>query len=334
MTDISKKLQTLNSAFGPSGDEAGIASVIKELAAPFVDEIWSDVMGNVICHKKGNGPKVMFAAHMDSLGFVVTYIEKEGFLRVGKLGGVRPQNVIYTPVRFKNGTLGAVASDEGVSESKLQMDDLYLDIGADSEQKARELVKVGDAAIYNTPVMEAGDCVISPYLDNRICCVALLMAMEQVKESENDLYFVFTTQEELGMRGAKTAAYAIDPDYGICIDVTRTSDIPESSHGCSSVCGGGAAIKVMDSSVICHPKVVEKLRNLAEDRKINYQMDILQAGGTDTSVMQQTRAGVLTGGISVPCRYLHTPTETARLGDVEACIALIQAFAESKLEKV
>jgi endoglucanase len=217
--DIFDKLLTLNAAFGPAGDESGIADVIKKLAEPFVDEITSDVMGNLICHKKGTGPKVMFAAHMDSLGLVVTHIEKEGFLRVGKLGFPKPQNIIYTPVRFKNGLRGAIAVNEGVFGTKIQMDDLYLDIGVSSEEEARKLVKVGDAAVYDTPAMTVGDSIISPYLDNRICCAALLVAMEQIKETDNDLYFVFTTQEELGMRGVRTAAYAIDPDYGICVDV-------------------------------------------------------------------------------------------------------------------
>ena len=331
--DICKTLQTLNAAFGPSGDESGVAAVIADFARPYVDEITTDVMGNLICHKKGSGPKVMFAAHMDSIGLIVTHIEKEGYLRFGKVGGISPTEILYTPVRFKNGVRGMVAASESADTAKLKLDDLYLDIGVTSEEEAKALVNVGDVAVYDTATVEAASCVISPYQDNRIACVVLLSALEQLGKSENDLYFVFTTQEEVGLRGARTAAYAIDPDYAVAVDVTSCGDLLGSKHRCSSVQGGGAAIKVMDGSVISHPQVVRMLRKLAEEKHIAYQMDILQAGGTDAGAIHQSRAGVYTGGISIPCRYVHTPTETIRKSDVEACAALVCAFAESKLEK-
>lgn len=331
--DICKTLQSLNAAFGPSGDESGVAAVISELARPYVDEITSDTMGNLICHKKGNGPKVMFAAHMDSLGLIVTHIEKEGFLRFGKIGGIDPQKIVYTPVRFKNGTKGTVAVSESADLGKLKIDDLYLDIGVTSEEEAKALVNVGDVAVYDTATTEAGSCIISPYQDNRISCVVLLMALEKLGASDNDLYFVFTSQEEVGLRGARTSAYAIAPDYGIAVDVTQSADIPGTKHGGSSVHGGGAAIKVMDGSVICHPQIVRKLEELAKEKEIAYQKDIIRAGGTDAGAIHQTRGGVYTGGISVPCRYIHTPTESVRRSDVEACAELVRAFAETKLEK-
>lgn len=331
--DICKTLQTLNAAFGPSGDESGVAAAIAELARPYVDDISMDTMGNLICHKKGAGPKVMFAAHMDSLGLIVTHIEKDGFLRFGKIGGVDPVDVLFTPVRFKNGTKGIIAARENAETAKLKIDDLYLDIGATSEEEAKALVNVGDVAVYDTAVIPAGSCVISPYQDNRISCVVLLMALEKLAQSENDLYFVFTSQEEVGLRGARTASYSIDPDYGIAVDVTISSDIPGTKHNGSSVQGKGAAIKVMDTSVICHPQMVKKLEELAKEKGIAYQMDIINSGGTDAGAIHQTRAGVYTGGISIPCRYIHTPAESVRCSDVEACADLVCAFAESKIEK-
>lgn len=332
--DICKTLQRLNAAFGPSGDESGVAGAIAELARPYVDEIERDTMGSLICHKKGSGPRVMFAAHMDSIGLIVTHIEKEGFLRVGKIGGVSPEEVLYTPVRFKNGTRGLIAANDDVDAGKIKLDHLYLDIGVSSAEEAKKLVNVGDVAVYDTQTVNAGDCVISPYHDDRIACVVLLMALEQLGQSENDLYFVFTVQEEVGLRGARTAAYAIEPDYGIAVDVTGSDDVPETEHWCSSVQGGGAAIKVMDGSVICHPKVVAKLEELAKAGDIPYQMDVLRSGGTDAGAMQVSRGGVYAGGISIPCRYTHTPTECVRRSDVEACAALVRAFAEAKLEKL
>lgn len=327
-------LQTLNGAFGPSGDEGDIANVICDFARPFVDEISIDVMGNVICHKKGTGPRVMFAAHMDSLGFVVTHIEKEGYLRVAALGGINAKRVMYTPVRFKNGVKGLVSVDNGVTTDKVSMDDLFLDIGALSREDAEKKVALGDIAVYDTPVSDADGFYISPYLDNRISCAVQLLAMEKLGHSDNDLYFVFTTQEELGLRGAKTAAYAIDPEYGIVLDVTGSSDTPNVKHNDSSVQGKGAAIKVMDHSVICHPDVVKRLEALAVEKNIPHQKTVKRTGGTDAGAMQPTRAGVRVGGICVPCRYTHSPTECVRASDAKACVDLVCAFAKSCLEKV
>ena len=333
MMDMYQTLLSLNAAFGPAGDESGIAEVIARLARPYVDEITTDTLGSLICHKKGNGPKVMFAAHMDSIGFIVHYIEKDGFLRVAPLGGVTPADVLYTKVRFQNGVKGVVAANEGVEAGKVKADSIYVDIGVTSREEAEKLVKVGDRAVYDTQPAEIGNCLAGAYLDNRISCAALLKAMEELGETENDLYFVFTSQEELGLRGAATAAYGIDPVYGIAVDVTISSDIPDTKHSCSSVFGQGAAIKVMDSSVICHPKMVKKLEELAKEGSIPYQMDVIRSGGTDAGALQKSRAGVYAGGISIPCRYIHTPNEMICAADAEACVKLIRAFAETKLEK-
>ena len=332
--ELFKLIETLNAVHGPAGDEGEIRKVIAELAKPYADEITEDTMGNLIVRKKGNGHKVMFAAHMDSIGFIVTHIEKEGFLRVGRLGGVSPQEVAYTPVRFKNGVKGILAKEEKASFGKLKLDECYIDIGAKDEDEAKQMVQVGDTAVYDTSAFCNNGKVYSPYLDNRVSCAILLQAMEQITSSGNDLYFVFTAQEEVGIRGAKTAAWAIDPDYGIAVDVTDVDDTPGSEKYGTVQLGKGAAIKVMDSSVICHPVMVEKLSALAQKGEIPAQKDILRAGGTDAGAIHINRMGVLTGGISVPCRYIHTPQEMADLKDVDSCVKLTAAFAQCKLEQV
>ena len=194
------------------------------------------------------------------------------------------------------------------------------------------MVQVGDTAVYDSPMFQTGTQVVSPYLDNRISCAILLKVLEQVKQSPNDLYFVFTTQEEVGLRGGKTAAWGVDPTYGIVIDVTDVDDTPGSEKFGTVQLGKGAAVKVMDSSVICHPEVVSKLETLAREQEILTQRDILRAGGTDAGAMHITRTGVKTGGISVPCRYVHTPVEMANLNDTQHCIQLAAAFAQCKLE--
>ena len=331
--ELFEYMQRLNAAHGPAGDEAGIRAVIEEMASPYADEMMTDTMGNLIVRKKGAGPKVMFAAHMDSIGFIVTHIEKEGFLRVGRLGGIRPQEIAFTPVRFKNGTKGVIVPEEKADFGKLKLDECYIDIGAKNDEDAKKLVQVGDTAIYDTAVISAGCKVISPYMDNRVSCAILLAALAQMPEvMPNDVYFVFTVQEEVGLRGAKTAAYAVDPDYGIAVDVTDVDDTPGSEKNGTVQLGKGAAIKLMDSSVICHPEVVKILSDLSEGKKIAAQKDILRAGGTDAGAMHVSRMGVRAGGISIPCRYIHSPVEMVPLDDFKSCVDLSVAFALSELK--
>ncbi len=330
--DMMKTLTELVGAFGPTGCEKEISNVIEKLAAPYVDEISRDTLGNLICHKKGSGPRVMFSAHMDSIGLAATHIDDKGFVHVGALGGVSPKEVLYTPVRFQNGVRGLVCAPEDADMGKLKVSNLLVDIGAADEAEAKKLVQVGDAAAYDTATHAAAGRIISPYLDDRIACLVLLMAMERLEDTDNDLYFVFSVQEEVGCRGAKTAAWAIDPDYGIAVDVTGADDEPGSKHMASSLCGKGAAVKVMDRSVICTPALVEQLMALGAEKGIPVQRDVLQFGGTDAGPIQATRAGVYAGGISIPCRYTHTPTELVDQGDVKACAELVAAFAASKLE--
>lgn len=329
--ELLKTLQALNACHGPSGDESDVAAAIERLAAPYADECFRDALGNLIVHKRGRGPKVLFAAHMDSIGFIVTHIDGDGFLRFGRLGGLTPAEVLSAPVRFKNGVRGVVALEGKKKPKDMTLDDLYLDIGARSREEAEAMVQIGDTAVYDTPCFAAGERIFSPYLDNRIACVVLLAVLESLVVRKNDLYFAFTVQEELGLRGGRTAAYGVDPDYGIAVDVTDSDDIPEAPHECSSVSGRGAAIKVMDSSVICHPAVVARLEELAKAQGIPSQRDVLRCGGTDAGVIHQTRAGVRTSGISIPCRYTHSPLEMVDRRDVDACVALTLSFAQAEL---
>ena len=332
--DTFELLKKLNAAHGPSGDEGEIRQVIADLAKPFADEIMTDTMGNLIVRKRGEGPSLMFCAHMDSVGFVVTHITKEGYLRCGRLGGVSPKEVVNTAVRFKNGVRGVFAREEKADFGKLKLDECFIDIGAKDREDAQKLVQIGDTAVYDTPLFCNNGKVISPYLDNRISCVILLRSLAQITDCANDCTFVFSVQEEVGLRGGKTASYSIDPDYGVAVDVTDVDDVPGSEQYGTTQLGKGAAVKVMDSSVICHPEMVAKLEDVAKTHGITVQRDILRAGGTDAGVMSVNRSGVVTGGISVPCRYIHTPCEMADLSDVDACAALVSALAQTKLDAI
>lgn len=331
--DMMTMLQRLTAAFGPSGAEGEVADLIEELAAPYCDKIKRDTLGNLICRRKGEGPKVMFSAHMDSIGLVATHIEEKGFVRVGAVGGISPLKVLHTPVRFQNGRRGVICAQGGLDASKLKLSDLFLDLGATSREEAEEMIQIGDAAVFDTRLTALGGRVSGPYLDNRASCAVQLMAMSQLGQTGNDLYFVFSTQEEVGTRGAKTAAWKIDPDYGVALDVTPADDEPGSKHLVSSVLGGGAGVKVMDGSVICHPWMVDKLLELAQQQGIRVQRDVIRAGGTDGGPIHLSRGGVPTGGISIPWRYGHSPMEVVDLQDLHDCVALVKAFAECQLEK-
>ena len=332
MLDMLKTMKALVAPVSVSGREGEIARVIRELAAPHADACETDVMGNLIAHKKGPGAKVMVSAHMDSIGFMATFIEKEGFIRFGAVGGLPTYDLLHQRVRFENGTEGVVCADPDADMKKLTVNDLLIDIGAVNEADAASRIAIGDTAVYAGETFRTGDRMVSHYMDNRVGCLVLLLAMERLKKTENDVWFVFSSQEEVGLRGAMTAAYAIRPAYGVAVDVTVAGDVGkiEKREGTAKL-GGGAAVKVMDHSVICHPQMVKLLGDLAKEKRIPFQMDVIRQGGTDAGSIHTSRTGVVTGGISIPTRYIHSPAEMVDTRDVEACAALLAAFLEKKL---
>lgn len=335
MIDILKTFTHLQSVARPSGFESPCAQAIAELAGPYCDEVKIDTLGNVICHKKGPGKKLMMAAHMDVIGLIITHIDKKGFLRFGALGGFVPYRLIGARMKLENGMGGSVWCDEKAMEEKkleeISLNDLYLDIGAESEESARKMVQVGDVAMYEGEPQQLGQMLLSPYCDDLIACAALLSAMSQVEKSENDLYFVFTVQEEVGLRGAATAAYAIDPDFGVCMDVTRTGDNPSEKAKMVVKLGAGPTIKIKDVSLLCNPQVIAHLREAAKEGDVPYQDEVLTAGGTDSAAIQKTRGGVLSGCISIPCRYIHSQNEMVSLKDVEQSARLMALCAQRTL---
>ncbi|RHO53567.1 M42 family peptidase [Ruminococcaceae bacterium AM07-15] len=335
MIDILKTFTHLQSVARPSGFESPCAQAIAELAGPYCDEVKIDTLGNVICHKKGPGKRLMMAAHMDVIGLIITHIDKKGFLRFGALGGFVPYRLIGARMKLENGMGGSVWCDEKAMEEKkledITLNDLYLDIGAESEESARKMVQVGDVAMYEGEPQQLGQMLLSPYCDDLIACAALLSAMSQVEKSENDLYFVFTVQEEVGLRGAATAAYAIDPDFGVCMDVTRTGDNPSEKAKMVVKLGAGPTIKIKDVSLLCNPQVIAHLREAAKEGDVPYQDEVLTAGGTDSAAIQKTRGGVLSGCISIPCRYIHSQNEMVSLKDVEQSARLMALCAQRTL---
>ncbi len=317
-------LRRLTACDAPSGCEENIAELIKAEAAQYADEIFTDALGNLIVHKKGNGKKVMFAAHTDEIGVVVTFIEKEGYLRFADVGGLYTKYLAGRRVRFGNGVIGVISTEQ--KNDKNQLAKMFIDIGAQSREEAEKLVSVGDMAAFMGDFVIQNGCVVSKAIDNRVGCYVLIEALKKVK-SDNDLYFVFTSQEEVGLRGARAAAYTIDPEYALAVDVTDTGDTPKCPKMAVKL-GEGAAVKVMDYSVICHHEVRSKLSELAEENGVKYQLEIMTEGGTDAGVIHFARGGVKTGGISIPTRYIHSPSEMVRISDIEAAVELCRLFAE------
>ncbi len=330
--ELSELISGLCAAYGPSGDEGPVREQIRALAEPWADEISVDALGNLLVHRKGSGARVLFAAHMDSIGFVVTHIEKNGFLRVGRLGGVAPKEVAFSQVVFRNGARGVFAPEEKAKMEKLRIDECYVDVGASSAEEARRIARVGDTCVLDGGSIRMGNRLSSRYLDNRASCAVLLNVLSRLKESSNDLWFVFSVQEEVGTRGIRPAAFAVDPDWGLAVDVTDVSDTPGTKRDGTCALGKGAGVKVLDSSIISSPQVVQTLTELAERENIPVQRDIMRDGGTDAGPIHRTRMGVWSGGISLPCRNIHTPVETIDLGDAEACVKLALAFASAPLE--
>ncbi len=324
-----KLLKLLTQAAGPSGNEETVRSVISREADKLSDEIYTDKAGNLICHIKGAGPRVMLDAHMDEIGIIVTFVEENGLLRFSNLGGLMILSAISQRVRFLNGTCGVVYKEMN-DQKEPKLSDLYIDIGANSREEAEEKVRVGDVACFEGAFEEVGDRVVSKALDDRVGCYVLLETMKRLKNHPNDLYFVFTVSEELGLRGAKAAAYNVAPDFAVAVDVTRTGDLPGKQKMAVSL-GKGAAIKVKDNSVLCHPYIKNQMKEICEQERIPYQMEVLENGGTDTGAIHVSNGGVPSGCISIPTRYIHTPSETVDKNDVDGAIRLLTRLLEHGL---
>ncbi len=317
-------IKELTQCFGPSGREKEIAALIKAEAEKYADEVYEDALGSVIAHKKGNGKKIMLAAHMDEIGIVATFIDENGFIRFSNIGGVYIKRLLNRRVKFKNGVIGVIDTENDNKEMKLSK--LFIDIGAKNKAEADKLISVGDMAVFVGEYEETENVIISKALDNRIGCAALLDALKSVS-GENDLYFCFTSQEEVGLRGSRAVAYSVAPEYAIAVDVTDTGDTPNCDKMAVKL-GWGAAIKVMDRSVICHNEVRGLLIELAKNKGIPYQLEVMTDGGTDAGAIHTSRDGVKTGGISIPTRYIHSPSEMVSKADYSATVELLKAFLE------
>jgi putative aminopeptidase FrvX len=321
---------------GAPGFEKPIRNLIIEMIKSHVDDYHIDNLGNVIAVKKGtkteSQEKVMVAAHMDEIGFVVTHIEDGGFVRFHTLGGFDPKTLTAQRVNIHGkevvpGVMGTKPIHVMAPEERTKMPkttDYFIDTGMKKEV-LEKLIKIGDPITWQRELVEMGDCVNCKSIDNRVSVFILIEALKKIKEIPYDLYAVFTVQEEVGLRGANVSAHAINPTFGIALDTTIAYDVPGAqAHEKITELGKGAAIKIMDSSVICDYRMVEYLKQTAVKSKIDWQPEVLPAGGTDTAGLQRMgKNGAISGAISVPTRHLHQVIEMANKEDIEKCINLL-----------
>jgi endoglucanase len=340
-----KLLQKLTEAHGVPGQEDAIRQIVREELKSYCD-ISVDVMGNMICYrasteaKKGAKPKkLMLAAHMDEIGFIVKFIDDKGFLRLQPLGGWDPRQmasqrvIVHTAKGPANGLLGLqtkpkhmLTADE--ANKPATTDSYFVDVGMAGDA-AKKAVRLGDMVTMDRKFQQMGKLCTCKCMDDRVAVYVMIEAMKAAKKHAVDVFGVATVQEEIGLRGAAASGWSIAPDIAIAIDITLANDIPgipEVDH--VTRLGEGTAIKIMDSSLICHPKVVEHFRSLAEKAKIKHQMEVLPFGGTDAGSIQRLHGGIPAFTLSIPTRYVHTVNETVHADDVDASVKLLTRYIE------
>jgi len=332
---MKKLLKQLTETFGPSGYEENVRELVRAEVKPFADEIKVDALGNLIVRKKPakvskDTKKVMVAAHMDEIGLMVSHVDDNGFVRFTPIGGVFARYISGGRVRFLNGVQGVLGFDDLTSLNEVPtLDKVYIDVGATSKKDCP--VKVGDVAAFERQFTELGNRLVAKSMDDRAGVLVAIETLRALKSTPYDVYFVFPTQEEVGVRGAATSAFGVDPDIGIALDVTPTGDTPSSLKMEMSL-GHGPCIKVKDVGAISDPRIVQWMVRTAEKHKIPYQREVLLRGGTDARAIQLTRAGVPVGAISIPVRYVHSPSEMVDYTDVQNSVKLLTALLRTPID--
>jgi len=318
---------------GAPGYEHRIREIVLREVKPLVDEIIVDNMGNVSAIKKGRQPKrAMVAAHMDEIGFIVTHIDDKGFLRFHTLGGFDPktltaQRVIVHGKKDLIGVMGSkpihIMTDEERNKS-VKITDFFIDLGI-PKKEVEKYISIGNPITRQRELIEMGECVNCKSIDNRVSVFILIETLRKLKKTPYDVYGVLTVQEQVGLRGANVASHTINPDFGFGLDTTIAFDVPGAmAHEQVTELGGGTAIKIMDASTICDPRMIDYMKKTAIKYKIKWQPEILKAGGTDTAGLQRMgKNGSIAGAISIPTRHIHQVIEMAHKKDIEGSIDLL-----------
>jgi len=324
---VKELIKELTEAFGPSGNEDVVREAIKKHIAGHVDEMRTDPLGNLIAMKKAQpqndikARKIMLAAHMDEIGVIISYVDEKGFLRFAPVGGLNPLTLLGNRVLFADGSIGVIGREKPEKPTDFpSIDKMFIDVGAPDKEHLSK--KVGDVASFVRPFVDLGQRLVAKAFDDRIGCAVLVQTLLQLQMTPHDVCFVFTVQEEVGLRGARTSAFGVEPDIAIAVDVTTTGDTPE-AHPMAVSLGAGPAIKVKDRGMLTHPGVKNWMANTAERLGLPYQFEVLERGTTDAMAIQTSRAGVAAGVLSIPCRYVHSPSEMVDYNDVQNAVKLL-----------
>jgi putative aminopeptidase FrvX len=315
-------LKTLVEIPGPSGYESQVRNQIREWIEPLVDELRVDPLGNLVAvRKQTDAPRLMLVAHMDEIGLMVTHVDQQGFARFVALGGVMPIHCVGGRVRFLNGVQGVIGVEKNPTSSEIPpLERMFIDVGASSAEDCP--IRIGDVAVFDRSFVDLGKRVVSKAMDDRVGVAVLIEALRRIEKSVFEIYFVFSVQEEVGVRGATVAAFGVEPDLGLAIDVTATGDTPK-GHRMEVRLGKGPAIKIRDAGMLADPRLIQWMVQTAEKARIPYQREILEFGGTDARAIQLSRGGVPAGVLSIPCRYVHAPSEMVDMEDVENAVKLL-----------
>ncbi|WP_256299012.1 M42 family metallopeptidase [Haloarchaeobius salinus] len=331
-------LAELTETHGPPGYEGNVRDIVRRELEDEVDHVESDAMGNVVGTVEGEADhEVVVAAHMDEIGFMVRRIDEKGFVAIDALGGwdpevLRAQRVVVQTEQGKlPGVIGSVPPHTGGSDDdEREVHDVRVDVGL-PKAEVEERVDVGDLVTMDQRTEPLGGCISGKSIDNRVSVFALLELARRVDDPAATIHFVATVQEEVGLRGAQTIGVDLDPDLALALDTTVANDLSDfDEYDHVTDLGAGAAIKLKDSSVITNRKVHRRLREVAEGEGIDHQFEVLPAGGTDTGGLQRAHGSVPVGAVSIPTRYLHTPTEVAHADDIAGAIDLTAAFLASE----
>jgi putative aminopeptidase FrvX len=325
---------------GVPGREEQQREIAREELSKLTDEVRTDALGNVIGTKRGREDvRVMVAAHMDEIGFLVKYVDDKGFLRLQTLGGHDPANmvsqrVVVTTWRGEalRGALQPVRKPPHLARGEKQElpkhEDFFVDLGLPADE-VKERVRVGDYVTMDRTLERVGEHYMGKAMDDRIGVFVMLEALRALGEAEATIHAVATSQEEVGLRGATASGSGLEPTVVVALDITLAMDVPGGGNEKEiTALGLGAAIKIMDGSLICHPKLVEHFRKVAEREDIPHQMEILPLGGTDAGAVQRLHGGIPAITLSIPTRYVHTANETVNAADVQACIDLLARYLE------
>lgn len=344
LNEINALLEKLSNANGISGAEGAVAKIIRDEIAPYVDEIKTDRMGNLIAVKKGDDFKIMLAAHMDEIGLMVQYIDEKGFIRFVGVGGwynpvlVSQRVILHGEKGDVPGVLGMKpphVMEEADRKKPIELANLFIDVGAHSAEEVEAMgITVGTTVTIDRDYQPlAGTVVTGKALDNRVGCAMLIGALKEM-ETKHTIYAVFTVQEEVGLKGAKTAAFSLNPDVAIATDVTIPGDSPGIERRKAPVFMGDGPVVVMVSASgrghLADPRMVDWLKKTAKKHDIKIQIEVGDGGNTDASAINFERGGIPSVPVSVPARYIHSPVEVIDLKDLQGAIELLRLAVRTK----